>query len=115
MKVRFIAIGGAVMHNLAIVLHEKGFKVTVEAVAARYPGRDVIACLELHTYSSLNNDFLPQYKGTPDQASAAFVYFNPHAASLKKIKPLSKLLVNEAFAGSDIKVYYNSSDLYSSM
>ncbi len=44
-------------------------KATVEAVASRYPGRSVIACLELHTYSSLNIGFLPQYRGTLDKAS----------------------------------------------
>ena len=65
-------------------------KATVEAVAARYPGRDIIACLELHTFSSLSSDFLPLYNGTLEKAKAAFVYFNPHAIELKKLKPISK-------------------------
>ena len=59
-------------------------KATVEAVAARYPGREIIACLELHTYSSLNSEFLPLYKGTLANATDAFVYFNPHAIELKE-------------------------------
>jgi UDP-N-acetylmuramate-alanine ligase len=88
-------------------------KATVEAIAARYPGRNIIACLELHTYSSLNNDFLPLYSGTLEHAKAAFVYFNPHAIELKKLKPLSKEALNKAFPGANIRVYDNSADLFS--
>ena len=67
-------------------------KATVEAVASRYPGRDIIACFELHTYSSLNIDFIPFYRGTLDSATLAFVYFNPHQFEIKKLIPLSKEL-----------------------
>jgi UDP-N-acetylmuramate: L-alanyl-gamma-D-glutamyl-meso-diaminopimelate ligase len=48
-------------------------KATVEAIAARYPGREIVVCLELHTYSSLNSDFLPLYEGTMANATSAFV------------------------------------------
>src|SRR5664280_3603546 len=58
-------------------------KATVEAVASRYPKRQIIACLELHTYSSLNTIFLPLYNGTLSNTKNAFVYFNPHAIRLK--------------------------------
>jgi UDP-N-acetylmuramate: L-alanyl-gamma-D-glutamyl-meso-diaminopimelate ligase len=88
-------------------------KATVDAIVERYPGRKIIACLELHTYSSLSNDFLPLYEGTLRNASAAFVYFNPHAIELKKLKPLSKETVNKAFAGENISVYDNSQELFS--
>ena len=54
-------------------------KATVEAIVARFPGRDIISCLELHTYSSLSMEFLPLYKGTLANATMAFVYFYPHA------------------------------------
>jgi UDP-N-acetylmuramate: L-alanyl-gamma-D-glutamyl-meso-diaminopimelate ligase len=90
-------------------------KATVEAIAGRYPGREIIACLELHTYSSLNTDFLPLYMGTLADATAAFVYFNPHAIELKKLKPLSREIVNKAFAGKNISVYDNSEELFSSI
>jgi UDP-N-acetylmuramate: L-alanyl-gamma-D-glutamyl-meso-diaminopimelate ligase len=87
-------------------------KATVEAVASRYPGRTVIACLELHTYSSLSNDFLPLYEGTLMNASEAFVYFNPHAIALKKLKPISKDIVLKAFGGENLSVYDNSEELF---
>jgi UDP-N-acetylmuramate: L-alanyl-gamma-D-glutamyl-meso-diaminopimelate ligase len=87
-------------------------KATVEAIAARYPARQIIACLELHTYSSLNNEFLPQYKGSLDKATQAYVYFNPHAIELKKLGPLSKDDVEKAFDGRNIHVFNNSEELF---
>jgi UDP-N-acetylmuramate: L-alanyl-gamma-D-glutamyl-meso-diaminopimelate ligase len=88
-------------------------KATVDAVAARYPGREIIVCLELHTYSSLSSDFLPLYKGTLGNASLAFVYFNPHAIELKKLKHLSIEDVGKAFGGENIRVYNNSVEMFS--
>jgi UDP-N-acetylmuramate: L-alanyl-gamma-D-glutamyl-meso-diaminopimelate ligase len=88
-------------------------KATVDAISARYPGRNIIACLELHTYSSLNNDFLPLYNGTLGNATVAFVYFNPHAIELKKLDALSKEAVNKAFGSNSIKVYDNSEEMFS--
>jgi UDP-N-acetylmuramate: L-alanyl-gamma-D-glutamyl-meso-diaminopimelate ligase len=87
-------------------------KATVEAVRARYPGRKIIACLELHTYSSLSRDFLPLYEGSLDSVSAAFVFFNPHAVAIKKLEKLDKETVMKAF-GSDIEVFDNSMELFS--
>jgi UDP-N-acetylmuramate: L-alanyl-gamma-D-glutamyl-meso-diaminopimelate ligase len=88
-------------------------KASVEAIVSRYPKREIIACLELHTYSSLNNDFLPLYNGTLANVTAAFVYFNPHAIELKKLKPLSKESVKKAFGGENIGVYDNCEEMFS--
>ncbi len=88
-------------------------KATVDAVAARYPKREIIVCLELHTYSSLSPGFLPLYRGTLSNASAAYIYFNPHAIALKKLANLTKDTVSEAFEGDNIKVYDNSREMFS--
>jgi len=88
-------------------------KATVDAIAARYPDRKIIACLELHTYSSLSNDFLPLYKETLEKASVAMVYFNPHAIELKKLQTLSKDTVYKAFGSINLTVYNNSEELFS--
>jgi len=88
-------------------------KATVDAISAKYPGRDIIVCLELHTFSSLNKDFLPLYNGTLTDATIAFVYFNPHAVELKKLNPLSKETVNKAFDGENIRVYDDSAEMFS--
>lgn len=87
-------------------------KATVEAVRSRYPDREVIACLELHTYSSLSRDFLPLYEGTLRNASSAFVYFNPHAVALKKLEPVSPEEISNAFGGSNIRVFSDSEELF---
>lgn len=87
-------------------------RATVEAVKSRYPGRDIIACLELHTYSSLNRDFLPLYEGTMGQATRAFVYFNPRQFEMKKLMPISKDEVKEAFGGRNVEVCDDSVDLF---
>lgn len=88
-------------------------KATVDAVVLRHPGRPVIACLELHTYSSLSHDFLPQYKGTMNNAAYSFVYFNPHAITMKKLEPLTKEYVEESFQGTNLTVYDSSCELFS--
>jgi UDP-N-acetylmuramate: L-alanyl-gamma-D-glutamyl-meso-diaminopimelate ligase len=88
-------------------------KATVDAIVARYPEREIVVCLELHTFSSLSMEFLPLYKGTLANAPVAFVYFNPHAIELKKLKHLSKETVLEAFGDEKIKVYDNSVQMFS--
>jgi UDP-N-acetylmuramate: L-alanyl-gamma-D-glutamyl-meso-diaminopimelate ligase len=90
-------------------------KATVEAVAERYPDKTIIACLELHTFSSLNSGFLPQYSGTLAKASMAFIYFNPHAIKLKKLTPLSPDNVKKAFGDEKIKVFSDSAELFSDL
>ncbi len=90
-------------------------KATVEAVRERYPERNIIACLELHTYSSLSHNFLPLYEGTLKEASAAFIYFNPHAIALKKLEPVSKDEVKKAFRTNNTEVFDNSTELFSSI
>jgi UDP-N-acetylmuramate: L-alanyl-gamma-D-glutamyl-meso-diaminopimelate ligase len=88
-------------------------KATVEAIVARYPGREIVVCLELHTYSSLNSEFLHLYEGTMANATSAFVYFNPHAIELKKLKHLSVEAVCEAFGGENLRVYDDSKEMFS--
>ncbi len=90
-------------------------RATVDAIAERYSGRAIIACLELHTFSSLNAAFLPQYRGTLKKATSAFVYFNPHAIELKKLPPLTIVRVKEAFGDERIKVFSDSGELFSAI
>ncbi|HEX2969508.1 MAG TPA: Mur ligase family protein [Bacteroidales bacterium] len=90
-------------------------KATVQAVKSRYPDRDIIACLELHTYSSLSQDFLPLYYGTLDDASVAFIYFNPHAIAIKKLQPVTKEIVKNAFGKNDVNIFDKSEELFSAI
>lgn len=87
-------------------------KATVEAVAERYPERSLIACLELHTFSSLNKEFLKQYKDNLIAADHAYVYFNPHALKLKKLKMISKEEIASSFGGDNLTVFDDSKELF---
>lgn len=88
-------------------------KATTSAVKEQFGKRKVIACMELHTFSSLNSEFLEQYKSSIDAADEAIVYFNPLTLEHKKLAALSIDQVRNAFARQDIKVYNVSADLKS--
>lgn len=83
-------------------------KATTAAVKTQFPKRKLIACMELHTFSSLNENFLQQYKGAMSVADEAIVYFNPHTIEHKKLKPITVEQVKDAFGGNNIEVYTNS-------
>ena len=90
-------------------------KATTEAVKKQFPDRKLIACMELHTFSSLNQDFLDQYKGSMDLADEAIVYFNPHTIAHKKLKPITIEQVKKAFARESILVVNESQEVVSTL
>jgi UDP-N-acetylmuramate: L-alanyl-gamma-D-glutamyl-meso-diaminopimelate ligase len=83
-------------------------KATTQAVKKQFPDRKLIACMELHTFSSLNENFLREYNGSMTLADEAIVYFNTHTIEHKKLKPISEAQVKEAFGGSNINVFTDS-------
>jgi len=86
-------------------------KATLDAVREAYPDRELIACFELHTYSSLNEAFLSQYAHSMDSCDKAFVYFSHHALSLKGLPELAKETVHSHFRRSDLEVLDKKDDL----
>ena len=79
-------------------------KATTAAVKHQYPNRKVVACMELHTFSSLKKEFLPHYEGAMIAADEALVYFNPEVVHHKKLEPISIQQVSSGFGGSvDVK------------
>ncbi|WP_372755049.1 UDP-N-acetylmuramate--L-alanine ligase [Labilibaculum sp.] len=90
-------------------------KATTLAVKKQYPQRKLIAIMELHTFSSLKKEFLPQYKNTMKTADRAFVYFDPHTIAHKKLELISSEQVAEAFGGDNLSVYTNSKKLISDL
>ena len=78
-------------------------KATTKAVKEQYSDRKVIACMELHTFSSLQKEFLVQYENAMDAADEAVVYFSPEVVAHKKLPPITKEMVMNGFGG-DIKV-----------
>lgn len=84
---------------------------TVRAVRDKYPGRPLVALLELHTFSSLNAAFLPRYQGTLDLPDRAIVYYNPRVVGHKKLSPIDPLQVREVFGRPDLEVFTSSSEI----
>lgn len=86
-------------------------KATTEAVKAQFKNRELVACMELHTFSSLNKDFLPHYKNTMLAADRAFVYFNPEVLNHKQLPKIAKEEVANAFNHPNLIVFTESAKL----
>lgn len=86
-------------------------KATTQAVKKQFPHRKVIACMELHTFSSLNETFLNEYHGAMDAADEAIVYFNPHTIAHKKLREITTAQVLQAFQRADLKVFTKSEEV----
>ena len=85
-------------------------KATTEAVKKQYENREVIACLELHTYSSLNAEFLSEYKGALDLADKAVVFYSPHAVKIKQLDEVTTAQIGAAFGREDLIIFTNPSE-----
>lgn len=83
-------------------------KATLKSVRKQFPSRKLIACLELHTFSSLKKEFLPEYKGSMDDADYPIVFFNEHVIELKKLKKISTEEIISAFKNKKLKVFNNT-------
>ena len=86
-------------------------KATVNAVKNQFPERHLIAVQELHTFSSLNKAFLPNYAHTMDEADEAIIYLNPHAVAMKKLELMDESILREGFKRPDLKLFTSSQDL----
>lgn len=80
-------------------------EATTNAVKEQYGNRKVLACLELHTYSSLNENFLKEYRKALDSADEAVVFYSPHAVEIKRLKEVTKEQIEEAFERDDLKIF----------
>jgi UDP-N-acetylmuramate: L-alanyl-gamma-D-glutamyl-meso-diaminopimelate ligase len=85
-------------------------EATTKAVKEQYSNRTLVACLELHTYSSLNAEFLKEYKGALDAADVAVVFYSPHAVEIKKLEEVTKEQIANAFERDDLMIYTNPED-----
>ena len=80
-------------------------EATIEAFRETYPDQELITCLELHTYSSLNKEYLPLYRHSLDKADKALVYFNPKVVRRKRLPALEPEEVQEYFGKPDLTVF----------
>src|SRR6218665_3397409 len=80
---------------------------TTQAVKSQYPDRKLVACLELHTYSSLNAEFLKEYEGALDAADVAVVFYSPDAVKIKQLEEVTYEQIAKAFNREDLIIYTN--------
>ena len=88
-------------------------KATTQALKNQFPERRLIACLELHTYSSLDPNFLKEYRGTLDAAGTAVVFYSPHAVKIKKLEEVNQEQIFQAFDRDDLIVFTKPADFKS--
>lgn len=88
-------------------------KATVQAVVQQFPHRKIIACMELHTFSSLSEKFLNEYAHCIDEADTALVFYNPETIAHKKLPPVSIDVVKKAFGRNDLIVFDSPAELSS--
>jgi len=84
---------------------------TTNAMKNQFPDKEIIACLELHTYSSLNPKFLTEYEGALEKADRKIVYYNPEALKIKRMEPITAEDIKTSFADDEIEVVTNSDEL----
>lgn len=83
---------------------------TTKAVKNQYPDRKLIACLELHTYSSLNAEFLKEYQNALDAADVAVVFYSPDALKIKQLEEVTYEQIAQSFQREDLIIYTNPVD-----
>jgi UDP-N-acetylmuramate: L-alanyl-gamma-D-glutamyl-meso-diaminopimelate ligase len=80
-------------------------RATTDAVRRQFPEKKLIACMELHTFSSLNEKFIGQYSGSMNNADLAIVYYNPKTVEHKKLKELTDEQLKASFGRNDLVVF----------
>ena len=88
-------------------------KATSSAMKKQFSNRKLVACMELHTFSSLNEEFLKEYTGSMDKPDIAIVYFSPGAIAHKKLEPITHQQVLTSFGRKDLLVFTDSEKLES--
>ncbi len=83
-------------------------KATIEAVKEQFPDRKLVACMELHTFSSLSEEFLKEYKNAMNLADIGIVYYNPEAVEHKKLSPITSEMIYKSFNREDLEIFSNS-------
>ncbi|MBA2249779.1 MAG: peptidoglycan synthetase [Chitinophagaceae bacterium] len=86
-------------------------KASINAVKQQFPGRKLVAILELHTFSSLNENFMEEYKGSMEEADTGIVFYSSHALELKRMPVLDPQKVNDGFDKNNLLVFTHKADL----
>ncbi|WP_440881887.1 UDP-N-acetylmuramate--L-alanine ligase [Tenacibaculum sp. C7A-26P2] len=88
-------------------------KATTLAVKNQYKSKSILACLELHTYSSLNKEFLKEYQGALDEVDEAVVFYSPEAVKIKRLEEVSVEQIKKSFNIKNLRVFTNPKEFKS--
>ncbi len=86
-------------------------KATINAVKEQFSERNLIACMELHTFSSLNQQFLEEYKNSMDEADLPVLFYSRHALEMKRLPDLSPEIVKQSFGNENLRVFTDKKEL----
>ena len=84
---------------------------TTNALKIQYKNRKLIALLELHTFSSLNEDFIGEYRNSLKQADTRILFYDPKAVESKGLKNISVQKIKDSFNDDNMIVFSNSDQL----
>ena len=87
-------------------------KAVVKAFCEQFKNEKKHTFLELHTYSSLNPEFLEQYNHAMDGTEDAIVFYSEDALKIKRMEAISPELIKEKFKNENLKVFTNAEDLH---
>ncbi len=88
-------------------------KATTKAVKEQFPNKRLVACMELHTFSSLDKDFLNQYENSFVDADLPIIYLDPKVIQKKGDGSIDTDLVKNSFAREDLEVFFDPKELKS--
>jgi UDP-N-acetylmuramate: L-alanyl-gamma-D-glutamyl-meso-diaminopimelate ligase len=83
-------------------------QATTEAVKQLYPSRNLVACLELHTFSSLNKNFLPEYNETLAKADLQIIFYSPKTLEIKQMEAIDEEFIRQCFGNENIRIFTNT-------
>ncbi len=86
-------------------------KATISAVKNQYKNRQLVSCLELHTFSSLDHNFLKEYHDSMINTDIAIVYYNQNTIKSKGLKNITKNIVRQSFNETKLLVFNDSKKL----
>ena len=86
-------------------------EATTNATKSLYPSRRLVACYELHTFSSLNKDFLPQYEHKMDNADTAIVFYSPHTLEMKRMPMITPDEIKKSFGDENLIIFTDAKEL----
>lgn len=90
-------------------------KATVKAMQEQFSTRPLLALLELHTFSSLNRNFMTEYAGSMEKAAEVFVYFSPDTLKRKKMPAIAPEEVASIFAHPNIRIFTDATLLQAAL